>query len=603
MKLLRAAVVLSFVTCFAATASPSLGPVNADKSSDLIAELENPLERAAALEKVKGLGRKTPAKVRTYLLQQVGASDKRTAMEAMEAVVAVGKPMTKPLKTVLETGEYKGSLVPAFLAARAALRITPTGERVIVPFLEAHPLTADVAAEIGEHAEPAAALQILVSKGAEEASRPIVLEELRRLRDRNAFEKVEGATDVVKLASKGFDAPTPQLLLDAAIRVDPEGDLERMRTWVTSGDPVLSESAILSMGGVGEPFMELAPLLAPHVVSDSPSVRRAAHWTLRRWAAPDAPESSMEAGAPAQRGAKELSEQEREELRLFEDLRGADSSSVIAVEHWRFAPRWLNALRSTLSDPTFATESSGWQQEYLPDAIEELKPTLVTALSSEDPTLSTPAGLTLIKWNVRSREVLLWAASAVGSAAEIDSESPVWSLLLRESDSRWVKQKASAESFTLALKKEATEVPTLKLLLGMDNSMSRMILVKHFSSSNAGRPWQAAHYRTAHQLMVLYPENRPKLLSGLGQRFLSGDSLVAPLLVLGGESAHPILARALESSNLNLRMVALATIMEQDAKARSMLSEVQQMRETEPAAVEFRKETLKGITDLAKKKK
>ena len=79
MKLLRAAVVLSFVTCFAATASPSWGPVNADKSSDLIAELENPLERAAALEKVKGLGRKTPAKVRTYLLQQVGASDKRTA--------------------------------------------------------------------------------------------------------------------------------------------------------------------------------------------------------------------------------------------------------------------------------------------------------------------------------------------------------------------------------------------------------------------------------------------------------------------------------------------------------------------------------------------
>ena len=591
--------------------------LNADKNSDLIAKFENPAERAVALAEISALAKKTHKKVRTYLMKQVGNPDADMAHDAIEAVISIGQPMNRLIKGVLAKGEYKGVAISDSVAAHMALRIDPTGERVLSDYLEEAPLTAAVAAQIGKHAEPLAALQMLLGKVQEEESRALSLTTLRALRQRGAFAESEGVADMVLEHAAELDETMTQVLVDAVVPVDFDKDSARMEAWLKSGDPVQAESALRSIGGAGRSFLDLAPLLAGHLASDSATLRQAAYWTLGRFATGDDAATSQGDAATADESAPKLSKKAQENARLFNILSQAEDGVLgppvnkaiagrpqkpeemelraEAVKRWQFAPSWIAEMGSGFRDDDFATDTPAWDRSSVPSQIEELMPTLMAALASEDRAISVPAGVSLIEWNVNSIDLLRWAVVAIGTETDFGVLRPIWSLLVRESDQSWMKRTFAVEAFAKALKNQPTEVQTIKLLMRMNTDVTRKVLVEHFAKSNSSRPWHIQHYLALHSLMALSPADRDKFVSVLGRRFVAGDYRVAPLLAMSGDTVHPTLEKAFLSKNLDRRMVAIAVLMEQGTRARVLLPKLRKLSEREPHARHFHRDAIKAI--------
>jgi hypothetical protein len=630
MEPLRATVAVSLVTLSAAVSAtafsaapwglaepaPSFATLalGTDKNADLIAKFDDPSERAAALEEIKGLANKTPSKVRTYLMKQVGSADPGVAGAAIEAVISIGQPMTRAIKTVLAKGEYKDVAIADFVAARIGLKIDPTGKRMLTEYLESMPLSGAVADEICVHAEPGSALEMLVTKALDEASRPVCLRALRTLRQGQVPATPEGVLALVgEEPAKELGEIQTQVIVDAAVPVSVEEDSARMEAWLTSGEPDQVESALWSIGGVGQSFMDLAPLFAGHLSSPSPTTRHAAHWALRRLAV-EAPNAAPEEVAPESisdaSGAESAPSQEAEQqLRSYEALSEAkdgvlpvanealtpEELGAEAVAHWSLAPRWLSALGDTFADPKFATTTPAWSGMSLPSEVEELMPTLMTALADEDLAIAVPAGISLIEWNVTSTELIQWAAGVIGKETDVSALQPIWSLLVRESEEPWLKSRFGTTALAEALNNEATEGQTIKLLERMNTRSSAKALLDHFAGASATDPWDTEHYLALYSIMALSRGEREKFTPLLGERFLAGDYRVAPLLVLGGEATHPALERALKSKNLDKRMIAVAVLVEQGTRARSLLPKLQKLKEDEAHAQSFLTASIKTI--------
>lgn len=626
MEHLRATVVASLFTLSAAAAPTAFGAIPgrsaepapgftapaswADKNSDLIAKFEDPAERAAALEEIKGLANKTPSKVRTYLMKEVGSADPDARGAAIEAVISIGQPMTRAIKTVLAKGEYKDVAIADFVAARIGLKIDPTGERMLTEYLESMPLSSAVADEICAHAEPSSAVEMLVTKALDEASRPVCLGALRSLRQRQVAATPEGVLALVgEEQAKELGEIQTQVIVDAAVPVSVEEDSTRMEAWLASGEPHQVESALWSIGGVGQSFMDLAPLFAGHLSSPSPTTRHAAHWALRRLAV-EAPNAAPEAVAPradpeadpkAAGNESALSQEAEQQLRIYNALSEAKDGALPladdaltpeelgaeAVAHWSLAPRWLSALGDTFADPKFATTTPAWSGMSLPSEIEELMPTLMTALADEDLAIAVPAGISLIEWNVNSTELIQWAAGVIGKETDVSALQPIWSLLVRESEEPWLKSRFGTTALAEALNNEATEGKTIKLLERMNTRSSAKALLDHFAGASATDPWDTEHYLALYSIMALSRGDREKFTPLLGERFLAGDYRVAPLLVLAGEGVHPALERALKSTTLDKRMIAVAVLVKQGTRARGLLPNLQELKEDEAHAQAF----------------
>ncbi len=592
-------------------AAPSAWAVATDKGSDLIAKFDNPEERAAALEEIKTFANKTPSKARVHLMKQVGNPDPEIAQAATEAVIYVGRPMLKSIKKVLSTGEFKGVAISESVAARIALKIDPTGKRALAQHLEKQPLTQALADAIQGYADPAGALEMMLLKAQQEDGRAMSLATLRAFRERKAFASAAEVEAVILKEAEGLDGTLTQVIVDASVDIDAAEETGRMVEWLASGEPMQVESALWSIGGVGRPLLDLAPSLADHITSDSPSTREAAHWALRRFAAGndnDAPPalSSMEVDGEE----VALSAEAQEEWRLFNvlknaeegvlqlpsasiDPRGPNAPSVAelgeeAIQHWEFAPHWITKLGDSYADPEFATAVPAWDRETLPSQIEVLMPTLVTSLSSEDPAISVPAGLTLIEWNVKSIDLLKWAVGAVGTETDSAVLRPIWGLLTRESEQPWLKRTLATNALADALKNDATELQTIKLLEKMGTDTTRRVLVDHFANTSPTKPWQAEHYLALHSLMAFSRNDRPKFSNVLGRRFLASDYRAAPLLALAGVSAHPALEKALVSPVLDQRMIAVAVLLEQGNRARALMPKLKKLSEEKAYARTFR---------------
>ncbi len=598
---------------------PCLGqPAPLDKNDVLIAKFGNPTQRQEALAQIESMGKKTPGKVRTYLMKQVGASDRALADDAMKAVIAVGKPMTKAVRTALDTGEFKGIPIAEQRAARIALRLDPSGKRFVKPHLESHALTPTLAMELRLHADPLAAFDILVGEAQKDASRSAALGGLRGLKRRAEFADAATVGEMLKKRTEGLDEGSLQILSDALIGIE-EDDRERMEAWLGSGDPIRAESAMWSVGQMGRPFLDMASLLPDHLSSSDPAVRRAAFWALRHFAAgtdalaPDAEEETVDEAVDKAGPSKKKLEQQKlyRVLREFDDgvlRRPAPSDPAEksksakdrglgenALPYWQFAPRWITELGDDFTDPTFASESPAWDRDYLPGSIEDLVPTLQGALKSDDQGLATEAGLSLIEWNVISKELLEWSVATLASESNFGVLRPIWSLLVRESGHPWLDDADAVAGFQAALKNEATRAQTVKLLGRMKTDATRELLVAHFAGSATRAKWHTQHYLAIYSLMVTNRSDRPRLERILSRRFLAGDYRVAPMLVLGGEQSHDALTKALLSSVRDRQMVAIAILVEQGPAARTMCPKIRKVKALDPYTREFRDDSYEAI--------
>lgn len=600
-----------------AGAEPPAVSAGWDKNDALIARFADSSQRAGALKEIKALGKKAKGKLRIYLMQQVGSENSDLAEAAIEAVLAVGKPMTKSLKTALDTGEYKGAAIPRRRATRVALMVDPAGKRTLLPHLESHALSPVIASAILAFADPTTAFRIFAQEAAKDESRSIALVGLRALRGHEDFQDTAEANALMQDATKGLEDPIKQILMDAFTIADVGRDRERMEAWIQSGDLVRCESALWSIGGVGQAFMGLAPLVEQHLMAEHLAVRHAAHWALRRFTSTEPGHSdildSVATGAPT---VVSKSEKVRRHQDLYRSLcqaemgvlRPATDGDDAATEpqgplvlgessagHWSFAPNWISTLGDTFTDKHFGAATPGWNRSSLPSAIVDIVPSLEAALLGDDRDAATQAGLTLIEWNAVTKQLLEWAVKALATEENHQTLRPIWSLLVRECEHPWLRQKPALEGLRTALQDGPARMQSVRLLSTMDTRATQKLLMAYFEGASPQDPWHPEQYLSLYSLMVNHRDARPRFAGVLSERLVAGDFRVAPLLVLGGSTSHAALTTALSSPLVDVRMVAVAVLVEQGRTARPMVSIIEGLTESEPHALKFREDSLAAI--------
>ncbi len=616
-----------------------------DKKADaLVKQLRDgsPEDKVAALKTIASLGRKAPSEVRSLLVQELAGPTAQGVSMAIDAIEAIGKPMTKTLKTTLEEGACEGVPVPLRRVARATLRLDPSGKRFLAKYLESHPLTPGVATEIREYAEPKAGLRLLASQLGVESNRSAAMLAIRGMRHRKELADREAVSRILDSAIKGsaeeIDGSIALMAEDALLGIDAVKDRARMSDWLGSSDPVLQESALWSVGLTGRPLVDLAPVVGRHLTSSDPKVAGVAHWVIGSLKEdggtchvpnlfslsnrtigiaggagmrPNAVHtmrlvgviSQVEDGVLRRPPVSATSSGRRLRAKLGRGKTPAERElREHAVEIWSFAPGWIDDYRGSRGSAPAPGDVEQPEPIEMSPAIEALMPTLVASLGSPDKSVSLAAGMALLEWNAVSDEVLAWCLDASSRPSEELALSLVQDFLMRHASHPFLGSEESVQKLvawfaSLRAAGSAWDASTVFTILCRTPGVhSKAAIDRHFRGMDPARAWGSSReYYDAWDALNQGHADIESLVAVTGARFVAGDYRMAPFLVRAGDLAHPALEKVLASGTLDQQMTAVAILQKQGANGSALLPKLQSLQVSKDYAQAFLSAAVKEL--------
>jgi len=543
--------------------------------TELIAQLEgdDPAQRLAAAERVKGLG-KRGAKAVPALMRALNSGDGPLVDASVEALVAVGPKARAALLEALETGSFAGEAMPPGPVAGALLQLGKRARVAVEAYIEAAergPALFQTLEELG-----LAGLPFLVEAAAEGGdTAPDAVRSIRRL----AAREVRTDEPLGKALRRVEDEDLVGAITISWTQSPGRSDLDALGRWITSDRPELAETGLWAAGLMGSGAVSLAGPALGRAFDADPHIRRAALWAVGSMVhgAPGTPVDVVPASFPgASARARRLAESAAEDDALLiwreagKSLGFRGRVGDRARKLWAIAPTWTFSVEPYpgAPDPAAAPAPVGAAVSRLVSSASSW------AASEETEVDAVLASRILSQAGVTSEEALaLWAGWLEAESADLRREA----LVGMRSVGR-----GAIEFEALVIQQlgdPATRVVAAQVLAAIATPTAWTAAVEAVAAIDGKPPFDMLAAIGRFDLSALRPG-----LDRFRELYREGHYIMAALMIRFGDEVLEDFTAELGAGLADRRMVAAESLGHMGAAGRPALPKLRAMKERSPIA-------------------
>jgi len=582
--MMRSLVLVVVALSFVLTSTPALAAPQ--KSFDRFVEsLESGSleERIAGAQGLEGMGRRA-AKATPVLLRTLAADEAPLVDASVSALVAIGGKARPSLESALQSGEFKGDVIPRGPIARTLMQMGNKGRKTVNLYVKSAEPGPELFTLFEEFGDEGPAYLISASQDAEHAAD--ALRSLRRL----AAREVRTIDTIETLVNPLKDADL-KLAVTFSWTQDPNRrDVEVLRIWLKGQRPELVDTGLWCLGLLGSDANSAANEIVALVVADDPIIRHTALWALAGLATkgPSAPSTAVPASYPgaSSKAGKGVTDATSDKIfAIWRDggkplgYRGRVGDKARAL--WSLAPSWTGQVdplpsppnRSTLPAPLIAAEakvldlarSGAADPERHVDAALASRVLTATGATSEAVIAMWIAWLSSDDANLRMEALL--GLRAVGRGA-ITHEALIIGLL----------------------ENDTTRVAAAQVLTAIATPTAWSAVVAEVASAEGKPPLALLKAISRYDTAALEPA-----LDRFRELYHEGNYIMAAFLIRFGDQVVDDFVRELSSGLSDRRMVAAESLGHMGEAAKPALPALKKLSERSPISQQLVKDAIARI--------